>query len=185
MFTKVNFFVLFGLMLMACATTPQRMVVMEAVGPGPEFGVSVDENHRVVGIELKSAAEAAGIQIGDILVDATWLRSEVPTDVPDSNDSASLGAGTSPLVEGEVVTGSVAMPAATQSIEELAKFIPTETIPFTEGTRIRELRSYGVPMLLTIVRGDQEIKLTVTPTPRVGRLGEPTVTPVMPPYDYF
>src|SRR5688572_19965265 len=132
MYTRILILVLFVLSILGCATRLQRTGMAEGIRPGPEIGVTVDENLRVVGIELKSAAEEAGVQIGDTLVSVTWTRTGVPTVIPSSEDVIVSPDTATPIVEGEVITEEMAIAIPPPTVELK---IETETVPFTDGIR--------------------------------------------------
>lgn len=227
------------LSVVSCTATPRYKVTVSGVSPGPDIGVTVDEEFRVVDIARNSAAEKAGVQVGDILLDLTWIPSDAPAYMPESSDVIYVdrdgfvvdAAGNRLLdADGQPITIQDAMqveppfdtlpgppPEApvqespTELVPELtaepptpipgpspvrdagppvADYIEKDTVPFTDGDRIRSLKSYGVPLKLRIQRGEQEMELTIIPrpilwTPDPSGVVEPTITPVLPPYDYF
>lgn len=190
------------LVVAACTATPRYGESTHASFAGGVIGVVVDENMRVVELEYGSAAEKAGVQVGDILLDLTWIPSDAPAPLPEESDviytdtgsmslstveSITEGMPLTTVVGGVVVTRGMAV---TPIPPPVAEFIEKETVPFTDGDRLRPLVGYMVPLELRLQRGDETLELTVIPAPRVPKptvANEPiaTGTPVMPPYDYF
>jgi hypothetical protein len=163
--------------------------------------VTANENLQVIQVEPGSAAEKAGVQVGDILLDLTWIPSDAPAYSPESSDvvytdtariedateamTDTLAAGIAPIS----ILATPVLPVAVAPIPPpVESYIETETVPFTDSVRIISLAGVGVPLKLRLQRGDQVLELTITPTPRVGHPlapGEPTRTPVWPPNYYY
>jgi hypothetical protein len=181
---RVAVFALVVVAAVSCTSSP-RYMGGEASFAGPELGVTTDEKFKVIQIEPGSAAEAAGVQVGDVLVDLTWIPTEAPASSSQVTDVVALATPVIEVVEGVTEVVGYVVPAQTVPVES---YIEKGTVPFTDSGRIRGLTGYRGPLKLTLRRGDQVLELTITPTPRVGHPlapGEPTATPVMPPYRYF
>lgn len=147
--------------------------------PAPDLGVIVDEELRVVEIYPESAAEKAGVKLGDVLVDVTWIPSDAPAYAPPS-DVVSVTE-----VNGVYFVSPIVIPGAVTPIPSpVASYIEKETLPFTESGRVHELIRIGVPLRLTIIRDGEELELTVTPTPPRGRPEFATATPTAVPPSY-
>jgi hypothetical protein len=178
---------LFVMMVLASCNNPY--VVGAGSYPGKQLGVVLDEKLRVVGIESQSAAEQAGVQIGDILLDLTWIQSATPdpsvTATPTEIVVATLDENSIPITESKAVTLPVAIPAPTQHLED---FLTTATVPFSDVEGIKSLTPYGVPLRLRLQRREQVMELTITPSRPVYHVlapGEGTVTPVPMNYYYY
>lgn len=79
----LRFYLLAGLALVVlivsgCTSSPYTMGQVAAACASPDIGVTTDENFRVVGLETGDGAIAAGVQIGDMLLDITWVPSDEP-----------------------------------------------------------------------------------------------------------
>jgi hypothetical protein len=162
-------------------TSPLFAPAPAAAFRAPEIGLIADDGLRVVEVELGSAAETAGLQVGDILLDLTWIPSDAPAYEPEGSDTSLLDAFGSPV---PLPPGAPAIPPPVES------YIDKDTVLFTEVRRIKSLATYGVPLRLRLMRGDQLLELVVTPTvpsPRPHAPGEilPTVTPLPPTYYYY
>ena len=162
-------------------TSPLFAPAPAAAFAAPQMGVVADENLRVVEVLPGKAAEAAGLQVGDILLDLTWIPSDAPAYVPEGSDTILLDAQGSPL---PIPVGVPAIPPPVES------YIEKETVPFTDIDRIISLVAVGVPLRLRLLRGDQVLELVVTPggwRERPHAPGEilPTVTPVTATYYYY
>lgn len=195
--TRMAVLVLLALTVVGCTSSPGYGEISYASFAGPVLGVITDKDLQVIEIEPGSAAEKAGVQVGDILLDLTWIPSDAPAYSPESSDVAYTDTNPAPMIAGDGVTDATAamvtdvLPVAVTPIPPpVESYIEKGTVPFTDGDRIRSLRSYGVPLRLRLKRGDQMLELTIMPMPRVPRPTVPnepiaTGTPVMPPYDYF
>lgn len=192
----LGIFVLTALAVAGCANS---FGTASASFPAPEIGVVADEKLRIIELWPGSAAEAAGLQVGDILLDLTWIPSDAPAYVPEGSDTVHLDAVTVPADGAALVdagTGDAfvspiladSVPAIPPPVES---YIEKDTVPFTESDRIGALTVYGVPLHLRLMRGDQVLELTIVPTVRSPRpslaSGEimPTVTPLPPTYYYY
>lgn len=139
---------LMALALSACIATPRTRAVTQNIDAGYRLGVTLDEELRVVAIDPDSAATAAGVELGDQLVDLTWVLSEVPTDVANAADAQS----------GNVVTAPSEPLRPPPGVE-------FKTVPFTAPDEIREMISYGVPLSLQVMRDGESHTLTIVPAP--------------------
>lgn len=164
----------------------------------PLIGVIANENLQIVEIIPGSAAEKAGLQVGDILLDLTWIPSDAPAYLPKESDVVNSDT-TIATIEGEGATDSIDStsnsPALPDSVTPIPppveSYIDKDTVPFNESDRIGALTVYGVPLTLRLMRGEQVLELTIVPTvlPPLPSLtpGEirPTLTPLPPTYYYY
>jgi hypothetical protein len=150
-------------LLGGCTTLPRYRGV--AVGGNEEnvLGVTVDENLQVLAIAAGSAAQHAGVEIGDVLVSLTWVLSEAPEALPATEDDAAVAATTASFTS----TGTVLRPPPG---------VENKTIPFTDGDGIRMLASYGVPLRLQFIRRGQALASTIIPAPLAAQSDLPATT---------
>lgn len=144
---------LIALLLMGCTAAPVYKGVAMPNAAGYALGVGVDDALMVVDVAPGSAAETAGLQVGDTLVSLSWILSEVPDEVPTSQAAATL-TSTAPLI-------------ATLPPKRPAAGVQSKTVQFTDSDEIKTLTSYGVPLLIHIVRQGRELELTIIPAPLV------------------
>ena len=144
--------------------------------PAPTLGIIVDDNLQVLGVVPNSAAESAGVLVGDVLVDLTWIKLEPQ---PGCNDVGMVDASASPL------------PMPTSMIVEVEQPPhPTEPVPFTDRTTISEMMQYGATMRLRLLRAGVAVEVIITPTvprpqPQAPGTLMPTPTPIPVPNDYL
>ncbi|HMN15754.1 MAG TPA: hypothetical protein PKD55_25845, partial [Bellilinea sp.] len=98
--------VLLALTVVGCTSSPGYGEISYASFAGPVLGVITDKDLQVIEIEPGSAAEKAGVQVGDILLDLTWIPSDAPAYLPESSDVVYAGGGSVPLTIGEDVTAA-------------------------------------------------------------------------------
>lgn len=172
--------VLVSLGVTGCAVPNPRFVgVGIGVSPSPNLGVIVDEELRVVEIYPESAAEKAGVKLGDVLVDVTWIPSDAPAFSP-SSEAYSITE-----VNGTYFASPIEIPGVVTPVPSpVASYIEKETLPFTKSGSVHELIRVGVPLRLTIIRNGEKLELTITPTPPVGRPEFATATPTAAPPSY-
>lgn len=199
---KLSVMVLVALVIAACTGTSPYGETTHASYVAPQLGIVTDGDLQVIEIRAGSAADEAGVQVGDVLLDLTWIPSDVPLSRPDASDIVYLPNSPLPLPSGVTVTdgqplttvvGGVVVPAGvavTPIPPPVGDYIEKATVPFTEGDRIRSLSSYGVPLKLRLTRDGQVIDVTITPSNPPIEPPEPNVpmatfTPVMPPHHYF
>ncbi|MCC6455271.1 MAG: hypothetical protein IT328_10040 [Caldilineaceae bacterium] len=156
MFARTLIISLLLLGITGCAAAPRYRGI--AAGSSSEYvlGLSVDADLRVVEVTPASAAERAGVQVGDQLVSLTWILSERPEELGGSQGIVAVDDGAAPIIEGEVVTETADMLSAQAAGG-------SGTVPFTDRAEIRTLLSYGVPLRLRVLRAEQMLRLTVIP----------------------
>lgn len=164
-------FTLLALIIIGCTSMPVQPIsplqpsAAAASFAAPELGIATDLELRVTGIQPGSVAESVDIQVGDILVDLKWNQAAMPEAAPDQNVIV-LDAEGRPTYNGEVITEPVAVPPATDTVEQMEQYIETEAIPFTELSRIVSLVGYGLPLELRLLRNGEELTIQITPGPR-------------------
>lgn len=159
--------------LAGCTMTPLNRGIEAGSPTGYALGVTVDEEVRVVEVEPDSAAQKAGVEVGDVLVSLTWVLSEVPEHLPSSSDAATDSTPTS-LAEANPITQSdtlTEVAALTQEISapqvRSAPGVETRTVLFTDRDEIRTVISYGVPLRLSLLREGQRHEFTIVPESRL------------------
>lgn len=174
MYTKLAGFALFVLALVGCVAGP-HLGGAAASYPAPELGIIADENLHVVGLDYKSAAGKAGVQVGDILVDLTWISPEEAEglDLPEVTFRYESAPITMVITNGDTVTVVSGLPPATVPVGDMIEHGP---IPFTERERIIYQAAYGVPLRLKLMRDGAEIELVVVPQRPAERQLEPGQT---------
>jgi hypothetical protein len=165
-------------------TSPLFAPAPAAAFAAPQMGIVADENLRVVEVLSGQAAEAAGLQVGDILLDLTWIPSDAPAYVPEGSDTILVDAFGSPV---PLPLMPLSVPAIPPPVES---YIEKDTVPFTDIGRIISLVAVGVPLRLRLLRDNQVLELVVTPggwRERPHAPGEilPTVTPLPLTYYYY
>jgi len=67
---------LFVLVTASCALGGSTVVYDDgaALCAAPTYGIITDENFKTVGLAPGGAAEKAGLQVGDVLLDMTWIK---------------------------------------------------------------------------------------------------------------
>jgi hypothetical protein len=161
--------VLLVLVTVGCASSSGGLGGAAGACAAPEFGIITDENFQVVDIVPHSAASKAGMQVGDVLVDMTWVKMEAQ---PACNDTLELDANGSPLI----TFSALPIPALVVEPEH-----PEGAVPFANQDRIRSMIGYGATMMFRLERGDREIELTIRPEGLGARPytpGDPTATPI-------
>jgi hypothetical protein len=132
------------LLLVGCAIQPRYKGVARGGNTENVLGIAADENFRVTEIAAGSAAQRAGVAVGDILVSLTWVLSEAPEELP----SAEVGTDVT-------ITTTLRPPAGVEN----------KTILFADDAGIRALIAYGVPLRLQILRQEEARELTIVPAP--------------------
>jgi hypothetical protein len=196
--TRIAVIVLWGLAVVSCAGSPDYGQTSHASFVAPQLGIVADGDLRIIEIQPESAAEKAGLQLGDILLDLTWIPSDAPAYLPESSDivypdtiiAPVDGEGVADTAAGEAFTSPIFPAAATPIPPPVASYIEKGTVLFTESSRIKSLVVYGVPLKLRLMRGDEVLELTIVPTVPPTRSFAPneprgTFTPVMSPYYYY
>lgn len=195
-------FLLSILVVVGCTNSTGYGLTSHASFVGPQIGIVADGELRVIEVRPGSAAETAGVQVGDILLDLTWIPSDAPAYMPESSDVVYTDTSSIPLTAGERVTADESLTtivgkivvtsgmAVTPIPPPVESYIEKGTVPFTDSERIISLAGVGVPLKMRLKRGDQVLELTVTPTVPPTRPLAPnepmaTYTPVMPPYYYY
>jgi hypothetical protein len=165
-----------------CTAAPRYKGIAAGTSPDYVLGVSVDEALRVVEIAPTSAAERAGVQVGDRLVSLTWILSERPEELGGPQGIVAIDDSSAPIIEGEVVTETADMTPAPAQTES-----SSGTVLFTEREGIRTLLSYGVPLRLRVERAGQVLRLTVIPTlpPEESSNAAVPAAPAIVPYETF
>lgn len=135
--------------------------VVSASWPAPVLGVVVDAENRVVAIDRDSAAEAAGLQQGDILLDVRLADEAL----------AVARSASAPFTDPD---------AAHHLIGRSSQYREGVTLAATEEERLRPL-----PLKLRVQRGKQVMELDITPTRPRTPPGEPAPTPVYEPFNSF
>lgn len=189
MYTRLAYFTLFVLVLVGCTGNPS-LGWGAASYPAPELGIIADENLRVVGLDYKSAAGEAGVQVGDVLVDLTWIPTEEADrlGLPVTGPNYESAPVTMVVTNGETSTVITGIPAPTVPVDD---FIEHGPVPFDEDQRIISQVSYGVPLRVKLMRNGEEIELVVVPRRRAERQLEPgqtevpTVTPLPGNYYFY
>lgn len=164
-----------GLLLLVAAgcTSPEPVGTAHTSLRAPILGVVLDKEKRVQHVYKDSGAEAAGIQVGDILLDATWaedvafepeplepLPTAIVLTVPVPLEPLPLNEAGTLLTETQVVTLPVPLPAPTQPV---AEYIERGVVSFTEDARLDNLIPYGVPLTIRLQRGDEILEVIVIP----------------------
>lgn len=196
--TRIAVIVLLGLVTTSCAGSSSYGQTTHASFVAPQLGVVADGDLRIIEIQPGSAAEKAGLQLGDILLDLTWIPSDAPPYLPESSDVVRPDMTVAPIGEDdrtnmEVGAASISpiFPAAATPIPPpVASYIEKKSVSFTESSRIQSLVVYGVPLKLRLMRSGQVLELTIIPTVPPTRSFAPdepraTFTPVMSPYYYY
>jgi hypothetical protein len=186
---RLSITLLVVLVVAGCTGTP-RYGVSEASFAAPVLGIVTDDQLRVVEVIPNSAAEQAGVQVGDVLLDLTWIPSATPIPaetvvVPEAAGGVALDANATPIADGEVVTEPLPIPAPTILPEQ---YIEQGTVPFTDAPRIISLAGYGFPLKLRLQREGEVLELTITASTSVYHPlapGEGTPTPIPTSYYYY
>lgn len=71
------------MMVSSCTSNDPVIGQAQALYASPDIGVVTDEDFRVLSLEAGDGAEAAGVQVGDVLLDITWIPSDEPVYRPD------------------------------------------------------------------------------------------------------
>jgi hypothetical protein len=161
-----------GALVVSCIGGP---ISGSAACAAPTLGLVTDDRLQVIEVMPGSAAEQAGVEAGDVLLDLTWIPSDEPMQL--CNDVIYVDASGSPLPE----PPNVVQPAVKDRIEHA-------TVPFTARERIRGLTDYSVPLSLRVQRNGQVMTLTIVPRVYHGDRPTPplpTRTPVPPSYGSF
>jgi hypothetical protein len=137
---------LLALTLAGCVATPRTRAVEQDSEAGYRLGITMDADLRVVAIDPSSAATKAGVEVGDQLIDLTWVLSEAPEGLT----TAAEDGGTGP------VSTTVLRPPPG---------VEFKTVPFTAPDDIRAMISYGLPLRLQVARAGEVQALTITPAP--------------------
>lgn len=189
MSVRLSIMMLLVLALVGCTGTPQYGGTA-ASSVAPVLGVVTDEKLQVVEVVSGGAAEHAGIQRGDILLDLTWiptgtlepLVTAIPSATPDlAIPSATLFPAVTSSPSETVIAlpgpaGSIAMDTNGTPIEgsELLtpiaipaptippeQYIEREAVPFTDSTRISSLVGRGFPLKLRLQREGEILDITI------------------------
>jgi hypothetical protein len=139
------------LLLAGCAVSPRYKGVAQGGNPN-SLGITVDDEWQVTTVDPASPAERAGVEIGDRVLNLTWILSEAPEAV------ANLGGETPAATNSAPVTLTVTPIRPPAGVEY-------QTVPFSDTEAIRALISYAVPLRLQIVRGGSIMHLTIIPAP--------------------
>ena len=168
--------------------------------PAPELGITADPELKVVAVYPGSAAEKAGVQIGDILVDLTWIpMDEVPADYVDKvlNQPSDTSApeeivtknkdGTSitttvPVTVGRPINGIFPQPA---SPLPPGSYMVKEPVQFTNIEGAISLVGQGLPLNLRVIRNGEEVTITITPSVRVRNYGPDNPAPTQVPENWY
>jgi hypothetical protein len=70
----------------SCTTGPQIVGQVHGIAPAPDLGVMADENFQVLDMLPRGPVAAAGVQVGDVLLDLAWIPSDAPRYVPEVSD---------------------------------------------------------------------------------------------------
>jgi hypothetical protein len=179
------------------------------------LGVWADADLRVVALDYGSAAAAAGVQAGDVLLDLTWIPSDAFPYTPLEPGRVAImessfppgtvitggtvitnymtGPNGEPLLDSPILPPDVlpGMPLAVVPVLPVASYVEKEPVSFDAEERIRSLVGIGVPLKLRLLRGEEVLELTVTPIGPQPQLrlpsGEimPTATPLAEPFYYY
>lgn len=168
----------------------------------PILGVVIDENQRVVDVWEGSGALAAGLQVGDVLLDLTWRPSSTPEPAetpisettPISSDGSTepvLGASDTPtdtdsgMPDWGPVAEGLAVPAPTTPPEQV---LDTTPVSFTDVQGILEVVGYGFPLRIRFERAGTIQELTIVPNTSIYRElgpGESEPTPMAENHIYY
>lgn len=139
----------------------------------PNYGIYADEHYKIIALEQGSNAEKTGLQVGDVLVAAAWVKMDLTLSC---NDALIVNANGSPLPTPE----HVIEPA--QMIEPKH---PAGLVPFTDQTGIAAILDYRPIIKLQIQRGDQIIEFVIAPGYYPHDYSKGTPTPAPTNYKYF
>jgi hypothetical protein len=140
--------------------------------PAPLYGIITDGDYKIISVEPGSSAEEAGLQAGDVLVDATWS-----TWTPIiCNDVVYLDSNGSPLLP----LGIFAAP-----VSQAEPAHPSGPVPFTDQAGIKTLLQHYAALKFRVQRGDQMIEVIVTPGYYPHDYSKATPTPMVGNYHYF
>mgnify|MGYP000011634788 CR=1 FL=1 len=207
MYLRIALVTLATLALTSCATGPNTQqsghvqAEIDGIVPGNELGVTVDDTLRVVDLDPQGAANLAGVQGGDILIDLTLLEMGENTYVPSDSvvvesplptPTATIEAAPLPpeaTFDNDTVVSST-LPLADRAESDIGEDAATppafgDAVPFTDREQVKYLIGLGATMKLRVNRGGSVLEIILRPTPRAPRPDLPTPTPVLAPDDYF
>lgn len=74
------------LTIVSCTMSSGHTGDAYGIMPAPQLGVVTDENFRVIDVRPNSSAASAGVQVGDVLLDLTWIPTDEPMYLPEESD---------------------------------------------------------------------------------------------------
>ena len=102
----------------------------------------------MVAMDPDGAATQAGVEVGDQLLDLTWILSEAPGELASATDARAS--------ERVTATGAPLRPPPG---------VEYKTVPFTAPDEIRTMISYGLPLRPQLLRAGEMHALTIIPAP--------------------
>lgn len=78
--------ILVTLAVTSCTAGTQIVGQVHGLSPAPDLGVMADKDFRVVDMIPNGPVAVAGAQIGDVLLDLTWIPSDAPMYIPEHSD---------------------------------------------------------------------------------------------------
>jgi hypothetical protein len=155
---------------------------------------------KVVAVYPGSAAEKAGVQIGDILVDVTWIpMDEAPADYADKvlnqaddtvapeeivtkNADGTIITTQVPLTVGRPINGVFPQP---HSPLPPGDYMVKEPVSFTNIEGTISLVGQGFPLNLQVIRNGEEVNIVITPSVRVRNYGPDYPAPMQVPENWY
>jgi hypothetical protein len=196
MYTKTTGILAILFMIVGCSgggAVPGAMI--HGVGPGPELGISADPELRVVSLFPGSAAEKAGVQIGDILVDVTCIpMDEAPVDYAQADDTVALEEIVTKNADGTMITTQIPVtigrpingvfPQPPSPLPP-GNYMAKEPVQFTNIEGTISLVGQGFPLNLRVIRNGEEVTIVITPTVRVRNYGPDNPAPTQVPENWY
>ena len=192
MYTKTIGILAILFMIVGCAGS--------GVSPGPELGITADRELKVIAVYPGSAAEKAGVQIGDILVDVTWIpMDEDPADYAESvlnraddtvapqeivtkNADGTIITAQVPVTVGRPINGVFPQPS---SPLPPGNYMVKEPVQFTNIEGAISLIGSGFPLNLRVIRNGEEVNIVITPSVRVRNYGPDNPAPTQVPENWY
>ena len=185
-----------GLLLVVTACGGVPVGTRHELRIGTQLGVVIDQQQRVVDVEAKGAAERAGIQVGDLLLDLAYIppttlepsvdaNPEATEVVAHMNNEVEQDDADRAISESRVSPLPSPVPANTPRLEDI---LGTNPVQFTDVDGIRKLIVRGVPLKLRLERETEVIEIVITPSRPIFHpidSGVPTSTPVPSEFMYY
>jgi membrane-associated protease RseP (regulator of RpoE activity) len=201
MYTKTMGILAILFMIVGCAGGGAVPGVMtHGISPSPELGITADPELKVVAVYPGSAAEKAGVQIGDILVDVTWIPMDeapadyaekvlnhaddtvAPEEIVTKNADSTIITTQVPVTVGRPINGVFPQPS---SPLPPGNYMVKEPVQFINIKGAISLVGYGFPLSLRVIRNGEEVTIKITPTVRVMNYGPNNPVPTLAPGDWY